>query len=86
MVSHYLASAIDALIYATIGGAVGATITWLVARHPLRQLLELLGIHAVHQHQIADALDTDTPGGLTDVLEAIEAVEPHPRPSTRQRP
>ena len=63
-----LVTAETALIYSVIGGLVA----WAFAHRPLRR-----------QRQIADRLDTETPGGITDVVRAIEDAGPPPTVPTR---
>lgn len=60
---------------------------WLVANGLYRDIISVVVVgilaplvayrpwkkHRATQKQIADSLDTSTPGGLTDVLRAVEA-------------
>jgi len=62
----------DALVWSFTGG----TVAFIFARRPIRTLLGLLGLHAYHQAQIADRLDTDTPGGITDLIDVLQRDEP----------
>lgn len=61
-VYHWLVA--QGLYHYILAWTVATILTWLLARRKYR-------LHRKTQAHIADALDTSTPGGLTDVLDAI---------------
>ena len=65
-----LVTAEQAAIWTTVAGVVATLLAW-VHRGPLRR--------------IADRLDTQTPGGLTDVVQAIRDAAPPPDQPTTSR-
>lgn len=69
-----------ALVGWVVGGALGATATWLKLRPVVRRAGRLVRAHVTAQRQIvaqqrtiSDLLDTSTPGGLTEVVKAVRA-------------
>jgi hypothetical protein len=48
-----------------VGAVTGAAVAWAAAQHPLRKLHKRL-------KAIENELDTSTPGGLTDVMNAVK--------------
>jgi hypothetical protein len=51
---------------------VGAIVARIVAENPLRKHRKAVAANARRQAEIIDLLDTTTPGGLADVLEAVK--------------
>ena len=72
MIKHYLNLAADSAVRSTVSWTIGFVMGVLVMGNVKRLLRQHLHV----QEKIANELDTDTPGGLTDVLEAVERQQP----------
>jgi hypothetical protein len=66
----------QAVIYSTCGALIGGTVARVFAARPLRRLEQLIAAHLTHAARTADRLDTTTPGGLSDLLQALNQEQP----------
>jgi hypothetical protein len=62
----------DAAVWCSVAGLIASVFAW----RPLHRLFGLLHQHAEDQRQIADLLNTDTEGGITEVVDAIRDASP----------
>ena len=67
---HWLVT--NGLWRSVIGWSVGGTLGYLLGRAPWHK-------HRQSQLKIEDALDTDTPGGLTVIKDMLKEQQKHPQ-------
>lgn len=72
----------DAVVSATVSTTIGVLIARGLAWRLTSRALKLLRERVQHEKQIADLLNTATPGGLTDVVKQLERDEPPKSPLT----